>query len=157
MHAAACAPLRQFRDAHQLRVVCEGAPNLAPIAAARCAGRKRAASEVGGVRLEASSRFCGPKKPIMGPQFTGTCVRHGGVRFHRIRDLKQYHFDSIPPTPRGLGCRTVSFHNFESQNFKLSVSNPKKQICCLFVRTVSNFKLPESRPQKQTWNFENWP
>ena len=45
---------------------------------------------------------------------------------------------------------TVSFHNFKSRNFKLSVSNPKKQICCLFVRTVSNFKLPESRPQKQT-------
>ena len=32
-----------------------------------------------------------------------------------------------------------------------------KQICCLFVRAVSNFKLPESRPQKQTWHFESWP
>ena len=44
---------------------------------------------------------------------------------------------------------TVSFHNFKSQDFKLSVSNPKQQTCCLFVRTVSNFKLPGSRPQKQ--------
>ena len=44
--------------------------------------------------------------------------------------------------------RTVSFHNFKSQNFKLSVSNPKsKYVACLSV--VSNFKLPGSRPQKQ--------
>ena len=26
-----------------------------------------------------------------------------------------------------------------------------------FWGIVSNFKLPESRPQKQTWDFENWP
>ena len=39
---------------------------------------------------------------------------------------------------------TVSFHNL-----KLSVSNPTKRICCLCVRTVSNFKLPGSRPQKK--------
>ena len=45
---------------------------------------------------------------------------------------------------------TVSFHNFKSQNFKLSVSNPKSKYVACFVRTVSNFKLPESRPQKQT-------
>ena len=32
-----------------------------------------------------------------------------------------------------------------------------KLICCLFVRAVSNFKLPGSRPQKQICNFENWP
>ena len=45
---------------------------------------------------------------------------------------------------------TVSCYNFQSQNFKWSVSNHKQQICCLFVRTVSNFKLPGSRPQKPT-------
>ena len=56
-----------------------------------------------------------------------------------------------------IWCHTVSFHNFNSQKNKLSVSNPNKRICCLCVRTVSNFKLPGSRPQKQTWNSENWP
>ena len=28
------------------------------------------------------------------PQFTGTCVKTRGVRLHRIRDLKQYYFNS---------------------------------------------------------------
>ena len=39
-----------------------------------------------------------PKKTYHGPQFTGTSVKSRGVRFHRIRDFKQYHFDSIPST-----------------------------------------------------------
>ena len=33
----------------------------------------------------------------LGHQSTDMCVKHGGVRFHRIRDFKRYHFDSIPP------------------------------------------------------------
>ena len=53
------------------------------------------------------------------------------------------HLQVVPPE-----C-TASFHNFKSQNFKLSVSNPKSKYVAYFVRTVSNFKLPESRPQKQ--------
>ena len=39
------------------------------------------------------------KNAYDGPQFTGTCVKHRGVRFHRIRDFKQYYFNGIPPTP----------------------------------------------------------
>ena len=31
-----------------------------------------------------------------------------------------------------------------------SLGGRHSAICCLFVRTVSSFKLPESRPQKQT-------
>ena len=38
------------------------------------------------------------KNNYRGPQFNGTRVKHRGVRFHRIRDLKQYYFNSIPPT-----------------------------------------------------------
>ena len=38
------------------------------------------------------------EKACHGPQFTGTCVKHRGVRFRRIRDFKQYCFNSIPPT-----------------------------------------------------------
>ena len=30
--------------------------------------------------------------------FTGICVKHRGVRFHRIRDFKLYYFNSVPPT-----------------------------------------------------------
>ena len=33
-----------------------------------------------------------------GPQFTDTCVKHRGVRFHRIRDFNKYYLNSIPPT-----------------------------------------------------------
>ena len=39
--------------------------------------------------------------------------------------------------------------NWASQILKASM--------LLIFRTVSNFKLPGSRPQKQTWHFENWP
>ena len=38
--------------------------------------------------------------------------------------------DGLPdlaPARRSRSCRTVSFHNFKSQNFKLSVSNPKSK------------------------------
>ena len=38
------------------------------------------------------------KEPNHGPRFTGTCVKHKGVRFHRVRDFKQSYFNSIPPT-----------------------------------------------------------
>ena len=37
-------------------------------------------------------------KTYHGPQFTGICVKRRGVRFHRIRDFKQYYFNSTPPT-----------------------------------------------------------
>ena len=38
------------------------------------------------------------------PPFTGICVKHRGVWFHRIRDFKHYYFNSIPPTSH---CRGV--------------------------------------------------
>ena len=48
------------------------------------------------------------------------------------------------------------FSEFQIAKFQIERLKSWKQICCLFVRTVSNFKLPGSRPQKQTWNSENW-
>ena len=42
--------------------------------------------------------ICWLKKAFHGPQFTGTCVKHRGVRFHRVRDVKQHYFSSVPPT-----------------------------------------------------------
>ena len=38
------------------------------------------------------------KNKYYGPQFTGACVQNSGLRFHRIRDFKQYYFNSIPQT-----------------------------------------------------------
>ena len=32
------------------------------------------------------------------PQYIGMCVQNGGGRFRRIRILKEYHINSIPPT-----------------------------------------------------------
>ena len=49
------------------------------------------------------------------------------------------------------------FSKFQIAKFQIERLKSQKQICCLCVRTVSNFKLPGSRPQKQTLNFENWP
>ena len=40
--------------------------------------------------------FC--QQTYHGPQSTGICVNTRRVRFHRIRDFKQYHSNSIPPT-----------------------------------------------------------
>ena len=38
------------------------------------------------------------KKTNHRPHFTGTCVNTRGVWFHRIRNFKQYYFNSVPPT-----------------------------------------------------------
>ena len=45
------------------------------------------------------------RKTYQGPLFTGACVKHSGVRFYRIRDFKQYYFNSIPPTSHGRWYR----------------------------------------------------
>ena len=45
---------------------------------------------------------------------------------------------------------TVSFHNFKSQNFKLSVSNAKSKYVDNLSVLSQISKLPGSRPQKQT-------
>ena len=42
--------------------------------------------------------ICWFKQTYQGAQFTGIRVKRRGVLFHRIRDLKQYLFNSIPPT-----------------------------------------------------------
>ena len=48
-----------------------------------------------------------------GPQFTDLCVNSTSVRFHRIRDFKQYYFNSVPPTSqqrctnRGVHCKST--------------------------------------------------
>ena len=44
---------------------------------------------------------------------------------------------------------TVSFHNFKSQNFKLSVSNPKSKYVA-YLSVMSQISNCQSRPQKQT-------
>ena len=49
------------------------------------------------------------------------------------------------------------FSWFQIAKLQIERLESEKQICCLCVRTVSNFKLPGSRPQKQTWYFDNWP
>ena len=62
-------------------------------------GEPRKDEEVGGIRLETSSRFVGSKKAHhQRPHFIGICMKNRGVRFHRIRDFEQYYFNSIPPT-----------------------------------------------------------
>ena len=53
-----------------------------------------------------------PKKTYHRPQLTGISVKSRGAWFHRTRDVKQYYFNSIPPTshlsalaaPQGLAC-----------------------------------------------------
>ena len=60
--------------------------------------------EVGGIRLETSSNSCWVKKTYHGPQCTSICVNNRGVRFHRIRDVKHYYFNSILPTSHSRGA-----------------------------------------------------
>ena len=43
--------------------------------------------------------FFWSKKPLAGLiSLAIICVKHRGVRFHRIYKFKQYYFNSIPPT-----------------------------------------------------------
>ena len=51
----------------------------------------------------------------------------------------------------GLICRTVSFHNFKSQNFKLSVSNPKSKYAA-HVSVLSQISNSQGLGRKN--NFE---
>ena len=43
-------------------------------------------------------RYLLTQKAYHGPQLTYTCVSNSRVRFHRIRDFKQYRFSSIRQT-----------------------------------------------------------
>ena len=46
-------------------------------------------------------------------------------------------------------CYTVSFHNFKSQNLKLSVSNPKSKDVA-YMSVLSQISNCQSKPPKQT-------
>ena len=68
--------------------------------------------------------FVWPKKACCRPWFTGTCVKTRGVRFHRIRDSKQYYFNSIPPTSRNMcvfGRLTQPSESVSSQDTNLEM------------------------------------
>ena len=66
------------------------------------------------------------EKAYHGPQFTGICVKHRGVRFRRTRDFKQYYFNSIPPTSHS------------------SPPGPERQLrsVCALGRAVASVPLP---------------
>ena len=69
-------------------------------------------------------------------------------------DLRE-RYSAPALTPPGVVQQAVSFHNFKSQNFKLSVSNPKNKYVA-YVSVLSQiFEFSGSRQQKQTCNFEN--
>ena len=56
---------------------------------------------------------CWLKNACHGPQFTGICVTQRGGWFHRIRDFKQYYFNSMPPISHrhrycAVSCQTMS-------------------------------------------------
>ena len=63
----------------------------------RCLLRVQRLAEV---LLETSSRCVGSKKPITGLNLLVHAWKIRGVRFHRIREFKQYYFNSVPPTSR---------------------------------------------------------
>ena len=75
MHASARAPLRQ-----------------------PCWGKAEAALRGWWSTVGSPVEILWLKKTYHGPQFTDICVKHRGVRFHRVRDFKQYYFNSTPPT-----------------------------------------------------------
>ena len=52
----------------------------------------------------------------------------------------------------GWDIHTVSFHNFKSQNFKLSVSNPKGKYV-VYVSVLSQFSNCQSLGRKTNMNF----
>ena len=52
--------------------------------------------------------ICWPKKAYHRPQLTGICMNNRGVRFHRVRDFKQYCFNSIPPTSQFIRGNCLS-------------------------------------------------
>ena len=62
-----------------------------------------------------------PKQTYSGPKFTGTCVKHGGVRFHRIRDLQQCDFNSVPPTSHCWAPRSCDYYEAILFNHSLCV------------------------------------
>ena len=57
---------------------------------------RRSYWEVGGIRLETSSRFVGSKRPILGLDLLVYAWQRS-VRFVRIRDFKQHYFNGVPP------------------------------------------------------------
>ena len=68
----------------------------------------------------------------------------GRLGVYRVRDRDKNNSVRVATTTQtvyvSVRVATVSFHNFKSQNFKLSVSNPKsKYVACLSVLSrISN-------------------
>ena len=62
------------------------------------------------------------------PQFIVICVSNGGVRFHRIRDFKQYYFNSIPPASHlsipSHNCISAAPHSSPLSQLELCQSHP---------------------------------
>ena len=59
-------------------------------------------------------------------------------------------FSDVPTCALGPACSqtsTVSFHNFKSQNFKLSVSNPKSK-CVAYLSVLSQISNCQSLGRK---------
>ena len=55
------------------------------------------------------------KQAFHGPRFIGIRVNNRVVLFHRIRDFKQYYFNSSPPTSQGWLSRP--FRSFSASRF----------------------------------------
>ena len=51
--------------------------------------------------------FLADKQNYRRPRFTDMRVKKRGVRFHRIRDLRQYYFNSILPTFQSRRAATL--------------------------------------------------
>ena len=71
-----------------------------------------------------SSRFVCSKKPVTGLNLLVICVKCRGVRFHRIRDFKQYYFISILPTPQSYS--TFPFQHRKPLGNSLATQTTKR-------------------------------
>ena len=55
--------------------------------------------------------FVARKKPIARLKLPACAWTTGGAWFHRLRDFKQYYFNSIPPTSHIVVCYTILYNN----------------------------------------------
>ena len=89
--------IHRGRSAHRLSVAILGSkPVWVPANSTYCGIQMRSWRNTVGRLID----VCWLKKSYRGTQFDGIWVNNGGVRFHRIRDFKQYNFNSIPPAPQ---------------------------------------------------------
>ena len=84
---------------------------------------------------------------------TGICVKDRGVQFHRIRDLKQYYFNSIPPTShvsRGTPNESTAPQNDGSCSLDNSARSSR-----FAVRGGNNIQGGRGSADRPTETFEN--